>query len=143
MPAVKAALVALLSANGALAGVQISQGYPGESFIEREAIYTDRVTGRHEIANIKAGRKQRDENYALTLVVSVVSDAPEDVADVETRAFVLLQEIEDTLADDPSLGNVDGVVHAVAGQFRELADPTTNGAACVIEFEVEVNARLI
>lgn len=142
IPAVKAALIARLSAVQALGEIQLNVGYPGESFIEREAIYTDRVSGEHRIANIKAGRKHRDEEYKLTVVVSVVNDFG-GVTDAETRAFELLQYVEDELADDPSLGDVDGVVHATPGEFRELSDPTTNGAACVIEFDINVTARLI
>jgi hypothetical protein len=65
------------------------------------------------------------------------------VAEAETRAFDLLEEVEDTLADDPSLGGVDGVVHATAGDFRMLSDLSTNGPVCVIEFDVNVDARLI
>lgn len=140
--AVRAALVASLTANGALTGVQVSHGYPGESKIKREAIYVDRVVGQHRIANIKAGRKQRDETYSATVVVSVVKDRG-SVAEVEQRALVLLQEVEDTIADDPSIGSVDGLVAATAGDFRMVSDFTSNGAACVIEFDVDVDARLV
>lgn len=139
---VKAAVVALLQANSALQGVQITHSYPGEAAIKREAIYLDRpVIGRHEIANMKAGRKQRNETYALPIGISVVKPKG-TVADAEQRAFDLLQEIEDMLADDPSLGDVDGVVHATAGDFRMVSDYTSEGAACVITFDVDVDARL-
>lgn len=138
--AFRAALVEAVAA--VLTDVQVSHGYPGESFLEREAVYVDRVTGRHQIANIKAGRKQRDETYVATVVVSVVNDDG-TAADAEERAFELLQVVEDILADDPSMNDTDGVVHATAGDFRMLSDLTTNGAACVLEFDINVNARLI
>lgn len=144
IPAVRTAFADALTTNSSVggSGVQVSRGYPGESFIERESVYIDRITGAHAIANIKAGRKQRDETYAMTVVVAVVEDTG-TVADVEDRAFELLAEVEDWLADDPSLGDVDGVVHATAGDFRLFSDMTTNGAACVIEFDINVAARLI
>lgn len=144
IPAVRTAFADAMTANGAVggAGVQVSRGYPGESFIERESVYVDRITGAHAIANIKAGRKQRDETYKLVVVVSVAEDIG-TVADVEDRAFELLAEVEDWLADDPSLGDVDGVVFATAGEFELFSDMTANGVACVIRFDIDVTARLI
>lgn len=140
--AVRAAIVEALKANTALTDVQVSHGYPGEAFVERESIYVDRVTGAHKVANIKAGRKQRDETYAVTVVIAVVND-DSSVAETEATALGYLQEVEDLVADDPSLGDVNGVVHATAGDFRMLSDLTANGAACVIEFDINVTARLI
>lgn len=139
--AVKAAIVTLLQANGALANVQISHGYPGEGNIQREAIYIDRVTGGQRIPVFKAGRKTREETYAVTVVVFVEQDGV-TAADAEERAFELLQEVEDMLADDPTLGGVSGVIHATAGTFREQAEPGVTGAACLIEFDIDVLARL-
>lgn len=139
--AARARIVSLLQANAALSGVQVSHGYPGEALIKREAVYVDRVTGQHSVANIKSGRKQRDEEYVVTVVVSVVRDKG-TVADCEARAIDLLEEVEDTLADDPSLNDLDGVVHATAGAFRLVSDYTSGGPACVIEFDINVRARL-
>lgn len=139
---VRARLVDVLANNPVLTGVQVSHGYPGEGLIKREAIYVDRVVGAHKIANIKAGRKQRDEEYTVTVVISVVKDAG-TIAVCEARAFELLEQVEDTLADDPALQDLEGVVHATAAGFRMFSDMAKQGPACVIEFDIDVRARLI
>lgn len=140
--AARARIVSLLTANGALSGVQISHGYPGEGLIKRKSIYVDRVTGRHTIANIKSGRKQRDEEYTVTVGIAVIRDKG-TIAAAESEAFDMLEEVEDMVADDPSLGDLDGIVHATAGEFRVFSELTSGGPACVIEFDIDVRARLI
>lgn len=138
--AMKAATVTAMDANAALDGVQISHGYPGEGAIKREAIYVDRVTGGHRIPVFRAGRKVREESYTITLVLFVQKDGVTPAV-VEARAFTMLQEVEDMLADNPTM-DVDGVLHATAGEFREQSDVTPTGAACLIEFDIDVKARL-
>jgi hypothetical protein len=139
---VKAQLVTLITA--ALPTVQVSRAMPASSSMERESIWLDRrVTGRHEVATIKAGRKHRNEAYTVGVVISVLDqDDQPDV--VEPRAMELLTEIEDLLADDPRLGLGGEIDWATAGEFELNTDQSSEPKGWLVEVRlgIDVNARL-
>lgn len=140
VPAVSAAIVSVVAP--ALPGVQVVEGRPADSLLQRECVYTGQVTGHHAIANIKAGRKQRNENYTIDVVCSVLQ-ARGTVAAARNRAYELVAAVEDALANDPFLGAVDGLIAATAGGFRDVSDFVKEGPAAVVVLEVECSARLI
>ena len=142
VPTVRAQLVTRLAARAGLAGVQVSQYHPGDQ-VQPEAIFTGKVTGRHDISSIKAGRKNRDETYDLDVVVSVLGSTDGKLETAETRAFALLAEIEGELADDPRIGLAPTVVNwCKAGDFEESATRTDQGPLFEIKMAMEVVARL-
>ena len=102
VPTVRAALVALLAARPALAGVQVEYTHPLEA-IEDEAIFLGDSRGTAEIATIRAARKSRQESYTIDVWVEVNRDGP-TAQDASERAWTLAGEVGDMLADDPSLG---------------------------------------
>lgn len=102
VPTVRAQLITLLTARAGLAGVTIEQCHPLEA-IDDEAIYLGQSRTTSDIPTIRAGRKARQEQYTLDVWVEVVRDGP-TAQSASERSWALVGEIEDMLADDPSLG---------------------------------------
>jgi hypothetical protein len=140
VPTIKDALVAALLAQPALAQVQVERAHPGPEKLEREAIWLGAARGRHEIPVVKAGRKPRDEVYTIEVLVSVLKPGG-TLEEVEERAFALLAEVEDVLADDPRLGTT-AILWAKAGEWGESSGYLDDGAEADIRLEIDVKARL-
>lgn len=137
VPVVKDALVTTLDARVGLDGVQVAREWPGDA-IKAEAIWLGKVDGTHQIATMRAGRKDRAEEYRLEVIVSVVKNGVEAA---EERAFVLLGEIESALADDPRIG-LTSINWATVADFESVTTRGQSGAVAEIRVFVEVNARL-
>ncbi|MDQ3107514.1 MAG: hypothetical protein M3Q68_06870 [Actinomycetota bacterium] len=142
MPAVKAALVALLTTAINDATVQVVWGRPQDSLVSRQCVYIADVSYASEIANIKSGRKQRDERYTVDVVISIYLPRGESQT-CEERAYALLDSLENVLADDPTLGGVDGLGWAVLGNVSVATVQLKEGPNCVIVADVDVLARLV
>jgi hypothetical protein len=147
IPAVKSRLVEVLSA---VMDVPVTYAWPGPN-AAHECVFLgrypdvqgeDRVDARSEIANVVAGRKQRTETYTLPVTVwSFRPDLNSDGAEeAEARAFVLLAELEDVLADDPTLG-VD-IQWARLGDYSSVGHPFDKGWVYELIAQVDVQARL-
>lgn len=140
VPAVKSALVTLLTSQ--LPGIQVKYGRPADNQLARECVYVAEAVGNHRIPVFKGtGRKPREERYSVEVVVAVIQERGE-VSVSEARAFELLEAVENVVADDPTLGGVDGLIHAIAGDWETVADQTVGGPAAVIRFNVDCLARL-
>ena len=141
VPAAKTALVTLISA--ALPGVQVTYGRPPDNELERECVYVGNVSGVQRIPTMRAGRKPREETYSVEIVVAILLERG-TTSDAEDRAFELLAECEDVVADDPTLAiaSAAGSFEAVAGSFESTADYTLEGPACVVQWNVDCKARL-
>lgn len=139
---VKDALLSILSNDAGLAGIQVTRGKPGDD-IRDEAVWVGRAVGRHEPVTIRAGRQPRDETFTVDVVVSVLVGGG-TIADAEDRAHVLMDEVEDAIAQDPSLGGVlVGGDWALPADLEESGSGYTDvGAICEIRLGVEVRARL-
>lgn len=138
----KTKLIALLQGKEAVNGVQISYGFPGDK-LEQDAVYTATCIGRVEITLMQGGRKQRDDNFDLTVVVLTGQHGltPEQG---EARAAVLLSAIEDVFADDPTLG-LSGDGGVVAAEISSIDGPNTTltreGAVSHFIVTISVHAR--
>jgi hypothetical protein len=141
VPAVKAALVTLLTTAINDTTVQVTYGRPADSMLQRECVWVGRATGTDRVPTIKAGRKAREERYAVDVVFWVAKPRG-TTQEAETRAFELLESAENVLADDPSLGNLDGLVHATAGTWEADADVANEGPYALLVLEVDCVARL-
>ncbi len=139
VPAVKAAIVALVAT--ALPGISVTYGRPMNSTLPREAVFVGDVRGQHRVPTMKSGRKAREETYTLDVVIAVLMPRG-TLSEAEARAFVLATEVEDALADDPSLGGVDGLIHATAGSFRSEPEFANEGPVAVVVLEVDCLSRL-
>lgn len=142
IPAVKAAVVALLIAEVGDSEVQIVWGRPQDSLVSAECVYVADARPRYEFANMKAGRKQYDERFDFD-VLFCVSRAAGEVQEAAERCYALFASLRDILADDPSLGAVDGLVWARLGDAIEATAFGKGGApVSIIEATVTCHARL-
>lgn len=140
IPDFRAALQSALSS--ALPAVQVTSGLPMASVKQREAVYLGDVDGTHFLPVFKGGRKVREEDLQFEVVVEVLK-ARGTLAEAETRAFELLEAVENTLANDPTISALDGLVHAIPnGGMTVALDWVNEGPACVIRFEIQVVSRL-
>jgi hypothetical protein len=141
VPATKAALVSLLTTAISDSDVFIAQGRPQQDLTERKVISVGSVSYSSEIANQKSGRKQRDERYSVE-VVFLVADPAGTAAEAETTVWALFAHLEDVLADDTTLGSVDGLAWAVLGKVEGDVDVTTGAPVAWITADVDCVARL-
>lgn len=150
VPTVKAQLVSQITT--ALAPIPVTYAWPGSStmpkcvFLGPHPETADiRLDLSSEIPTIKAGRKQRQEEY--TVRVTVWTFRPDltsaDAKTCETEAFAVLADIEDVLAADPRIGLAATVV-----QYLEVTSvastlfPFVGGWACELAVDIAVRARL-
>jgi hypothetical protein len=139
VPVVKSALTSRLDARSGLDGVSVTYAQPGE--IPHEAIYLDRVRGVHAVVVTTGGRVPRQEQYTIDLIIHVflASGGPQVVED---RAFDLLAEVENELADTPRLGLVTVIDWAEARGYELDTTQYADGVLARIKLGVEVFAQL-
>lgn len=147
IPTIKARLVALIDA--ALT-VPVTYAWPGPDtapecvFLGPHPATADlRIDVSSQIATVKAGRKQRQEEY--TVRVTVWTFRPEltsaDAQICEERAFALAVAVENILADDPKLG-LAVIQYAEVSSVASTLFPFMSGWACELSVDVAVKARL-
>jgi hypothetical protein len=149
VPTVKARLVTLFDA--ALT-VPVTYAWPGPETAD-ECVFLGphpstadiRIDLSSQIPTIKAGRKQRQEEYVVR--VTVWSFRPEltpvDAQTCEERAFALAAEVEDVLADDPRLGLAAGAIqYAEVDSIASTLFPFKSGWATELAIDIRVRARL-
>jgi len=113
--ATKSRLQRLLQDSPTLYDVQVLWG-DETGAPDREHIRLGDVTGTLNIPVMSAGRRYRDDRYALNLYVyvGIPGLSPQEA---EERCEELCHVIGDVLADDFSLDNLDGLVSAELGEF--------------------------
>lgn len=107
IPAVKQALLDLLSARPGMDGAKITWAVPSGQ-VERDWVSLDDVTGRQAPARL--GRQAREEEYTVQITVTVVRPAVDTPQSVASRCFALVAEIENLLRENPTIG-VNSLVH--------------------------------
>jgi hypothetical protein len=142
VPAVKAALVTLLTSAINDSDVYVSQGRPQDDLAQRKVVVVGSVSYSSEIANVKSSRKQRDERYSIEVVFLVYDAAGGTAAEAETAVWTLVAELEDLLADDTTLGGVNGLAWAVLGKVEGDVAVERKGPVAWITADVECMARL-
>lgn len=98
---------------------------------------------------MKAGRKPRQETYELIINVWAAREG-EEPTDAEERAFALVQEIDDAIADDPAIGlGVGGtethnslVINVGEFESDSFYDEQTRGWRCRVILKLFVQCRL-
>jgi hypothetical protein len=157
IPDVCEALVAHLAA--ANPGTQVEWGRPQDALIKRKTIYVGDVDGDSRIPTMKAGRKERDEQY--TVDVLFVSAPPRGSRSTAARdVLAMYATLEDMVAGDPTLGGgvvtysgyasgyshlggIDGVWAVTVDGYSLRPAPTGEAAAAVLACTVSVKARLV
>lgn len=149
VPTVKQRLVTVFSAATT---TPVSYAWPGSNtvpecvFLGPHPLAADiRSDLDSEIPTIKAGRKQRQEEY--TVRVTVWSFRPDltsaGAEECETHAFEVWADLEDVLADDPQIG-IPAVVnqHIAVQNLASTLFPFERGWACELSIDLRVRARL-
>jgi hypothetical protein len=150
VPTIKTQLVSQLQARTNLSGVTIAYSWPGTVMPAGtgpiEVIFLGKVDVDASIPSLKAGRKQRQEDYTLDVVFWVIQpfDRPDRAQDSEARCLVLFNELEDLLAEDPLIGLTASTLQwmKIVGWDIEHA-PVQKGWATQIVAKLEVHARLV
>lgn len=142
LPAFTSALLSALQARPALWGVTVAPFWPGPNATAEMITLDAEVRGQMVIPTLKAGRKQRQETFEVDLVVWVFStgSAIGSAATVDARAFELMAEVDNVLADDPTVGAV--VQWAAIRDYGRLLAPFQKGFAVELHTTVEGHARL-
>ena len=94
IPAFKAALLARLSAEAGLLGVQVSWGHPYPARLADELIIIGNATSAPGQRPVGLGSGDREEEYHLVLLISVAGSARIPQQALEERAFGLAATIE-------------------------------------------------
>lgn len=105
VPIVTDALLSLLNAN--LSTATAFESWPGPEATAEMVVFGEVDWDVYEIATIKAGRKHRQEVYGIAWEIYVMGEAgttPANPKPARDRAFALLTELEDALANDQRAG---------------------------------------
>lgn len=149
VPAAVDALLAILRARPALAGVRIVDGPEPVNLTDRRRIHVGWAPGADSAVSLQqefngAGARTRDESFAIHGYVEVRA-GDKDMAARRTDAFALVGEIEQALrATDaaPEAPTLNGTVlwaHLTAG---DLTQAQAEGSLAGVVFTVTCQARI-
>src|SRR4051812_20696013 len=79
--------------------VQVEYGWPGDDLAERERVFTNIPRGDHSGGPISGGRRHRDEDAQVDVVIQVAYDGG-SAEDADLRAIALGQLVEEWFADN-------------------------------------------
>lgn len=131
------AIVALLQADPDLAGVDVRDARPAQQ--KRETIYFYGASATHEYPVRRAGRQPRDETCELRFAIDARAPGQSPTA-AYARALALYGNVEDAIANDPTLGGV--VSWATASGFDLGDEPGGEGWDGVLLARIAYTARL-
>ena len=139
--AFKTALVTALTTAINDSTVQVEYGEPQDSLKRREGVYVAGVSYSAEVANIKADRKQYNEDYSVDVLFHVAR-ARGLASEAESRVFELFEYLRDWVAENATGGSVDGVWSVTLTSVE--ADVAHEGEApvAVLAATVRVQARV-
>lgn len=124
-----------------LPGVLVQPGWPGQENLLPDSIWVASLDGPVNIPVFQGGRKQRDDNFDIPFEVRVVNQTTLDAT--MTHLAALVSKIEDIFANDPTIGNLDGVVAAQITDEKHSAGWTPDGVIGFAEITVSVHSRLL
>lgn len=123
-------------------------GWPGDEAVKTmpRLVYVSNVDGDLVIPLIQAGRKQRDDTFDVTLSLRVIGTPKKDPVAALDEAVatlgVMWAAVEDVLANDPGLDDLDGLTYAeVTGARGPLSSVLPQGPIAFGEMTVTAKAR--
>lgn len=120
--------------------VTVSPGLVGGD-VEREHVFVARISGRRQVAFLEAGRKTVEDDFTISFVFMTATPGA-DTLSADDRVEQMSVALSDVLADDPALGDLDGLMWAVEaeanGPDHQLTD---DGAVGFMHVDVECKAR--
>ena len=139
---VKAALLTKLQADATLSAIQVTYGDPGGAARREHVFIGDVTAGGQDPESLSSGRRRRIESYTLDVIVSVQSK-PQGLQENEQRAIVLASAVENVVADNPTLSNLDGLMFIeCSGMSVTSNEAGVDGPHSQITVHFAVKARL-
>lgn len=134
-------LVGMFQASPLLAGVSVETGWPGISNVRPEMIWLNTMsTVNLEVPVATGGRKHRNDTFRLRFVTRVVGRPDTDA--MHDRLAELTDVVDQILAEDPTLGDFDGVTSAELVDHDQQAAWFPEGLIGDGFFVVEIDSRL-
>jgi hypothetical protein len=139
---VKAALLTKLQADSTLSAIQVTYGDPGGAARREHVFIGDVTAGGQDPESLSSGRRRRIESYTLDVIVSVQSK-PQGLQENEQRAIVLASAVENVVADNPTLSDLDGLMFMeCSGMSVSSNEAGIDGPHSQITVHFQVKARL-
>ena len=139
---VKSTLLTKLQADSTLSAIQVTYGDPGGAARREHVFIGDVTAGGQDPESLSSGRRRRIESYTLDVIVSVQSK-PQGLQENEQRAIVLASAVENVVADNPTLSDLDGLMFMeCAGMSVSSNEAGIDGPHSLITVHFQVKARL-
>lgn len=142
---VEDALVAQLAAHATLVAQGITPTVTWQPWSTADQVFIGGVDGTSEIPTMKAGRKQRNEDYDIDVVFRAANTGGTSTGgrDAKERCISYFAALDDILADDTTVNSLD-ILWAVLSTFemRDVPLPNDSGWGTEIVATVTVSARL-
>lgn len=143
--AVRAALVQKLQESDALTGVQVTLVWPGDQ-TEAEAIYllpsqgTMSVPVLHGVPSTSNPLTFQDD-FTVPIAIQAAKRGQDD-ATAEARIEELITAVITTIATGPTLGDVDGLFHALITEIEGPGPaPSKTGVQAFARVVIECRSR--
>lgn len=141
---VEDALLSALNAHATLTAQGLTATSAWQPWKTPDQVFIGSVDGDSQIPTMKAGRKQRTEDYRLEVVLRAGTPAgsASEVRAVKNRCLTYYAALDSILADDPTVG--EDILWAVLESFEMRTQPVPDfsGWGCEIIATVAVSARL-
>ena len=134
-------IVQLLQADGNMNAVTVSPGWPGDRVPQAQLVWVDEIDGNVDIPVMTGGRKQRNDDFDIPLQIRVSGFATLD--ETMSRVASIVGTIENVLADDTTLGLLDGVLSAQISRERMTSAMLPEGPVAFAEVVVSITTRLL
>lgn len=134
-------IIDLIGSSPLTQGVTVAPGWPGERNHLAQIIWIDELDGTVQIPVMTGGRKQRTDEFDVPIQFQVIGLVNLD--DTMRRLTELVTIVEDILADDTSLDDLDGVLSAEITRERMTSAIATEGPVGFAEVTVTVSTRLL
>jgi len=134
-------LVSLLRVHPSLIGsVDVHTGWPGDLHRKPEMVFVDELSSTEDRPVMKSGRQVRDESFRLPLIVVITGRG--DLDSTLCRTSAVVAAIQDVLADEPALSDLDGVLFTWVAEKSMSCGQTPEGPIGTARVVVDVTARL-
>lgn len=134
-------IVDLLRDHNTLRGkVAVEPGWPGDLNRKAEMVFIDELSSTEDRPVMTQGRQKRDEEFTLPLLVIVTEQR--DLDATMSRLSEIVAAIQDTLAEAPTLTDLDGVLMSWVTSKSMSCGQTPEGPIGTARVTVEVTARL-
>jgi len=118
----------------------VASGWPGDKNDRKRMLWVDEVRSTEDYPVITGDRLHRNDQFTIALLYRVTGHRTLDDAHDDLEAIDAL--IDDYLAGEHTLGDLDGVVSALVGEGDFTVGTTPNGVVGYGRRAVLVHARL-